>query len=343
MINTLLVIIFFNFILIIFRKKISYIYNLFDVPDFKRKIHRYPVPLLGGLFIILNLFLIILINKFFFTIFNKDFFQSDYDILVFLTSSLLFYFLGFFDDKYNLSANSKLLLMTITILSLTFIDDNLLLKNINFSFLNTQRDLGFLSYPLTLLCYLLFINAFNMLDGINGQSASYLVYIFALLAFHKVLVLFSISMIIILFFFLILNFSNKSYLGDSGSILLGYIISYIFVKNYNMNINNTFFADEIFLIMSIPGFELLRLALQRIIKKKHPFKSDRLHIHHLLANKFSIRKVYIIIQSLLIFPYLSYFFSKSFLISFAASIILYSFFIYKFSKNKIKSNNILIF
>jgi UDP-GlcNAc:undecaprenyl-phosphate GlcNAc-1-phosphate transferase len=331
MTETLLLIFFFNFTLIIFRKKISYFYNLFDIPDFKRKIHRYPVPLLGGLFIILNLFLIILINKFFFTIFNKDFFQDDYDVLVFLISSILFYLMGFFDDKYNLTANSKLLLMTITILTLTFIDDNLLLKKINFSFLNTQIDLGLFSYLVTLLCFLLFINAFNMLDGINGQSASYLIYIFILLAFHKVIVLFSISMIIILLFFLILNFSNKSYLGDSGSILLGYLVSYIFVKNYNLNINNTFFADEIFLIMSIPGFELIRLALQRIIKKKHPFKSDNLHIHHLLANKFSNGTVYTIIQCLLIFPYLFYFFSKSFLISFATSIILYSFFIYKFS------------
>jgi len=331
MTNTLLLIIFFNFILIIFSKKISHIYNLFDVPDFKRKIHRYPVPLLGGLFIILNLFLIILINKFFFTIFSKNFFQSYYSILIFFISSLLFYFIGFFDDKYNLSANSKLLLMTITILSLTLIDDNLLLKSLNFSFFKTQIDLGFFSYFLTLLCFLLFINAFNMLDGINGQSASYLIYIFLLLAFNKVLVLFSISMIIILFFFLILNFNNKSYLGDSGSILLGYLVSYIFVKNYNLNIDNTFFADEIFLIMSIPGFELLRLALQRIIKKKHPFKSDKFHIHHLLSNKFSISTVYVIIQLLLIFPYLFYFFSKSFLISFVVSIILYSFLVYKFS------------
>jgi UDP-GlcNAc:undecaprenyl-phosphate GlcNAc-1-phosphate transferase len=336
--NTLLLITFFNIFLIIFSKKISNIYNLFDIPDFKRKIHRYPVPLLGGLFVILNFLLIILINKFFFTIFYIDFFQTNYHLILFLISCLLFFLIGFFDDKYNLSANLKLLLMTILILFLIFFDDNLLLKNISLSFFKNKIDLGRFSYFLTLLCFLLFINAFNMLDGINGQSCSYLIFIFIILAFHKVLVLFSIAMIIILCFFLILNFSNKSYLGDSGSVLLGYIVSYIFVKNYNININKVFFTDEIFLIMSIPGYELLRLAFKRIVEKKHPFKGDKHHIHHLLAKTFDMKIVYTIVQLLLIFPYSLYLLTKSFFISFTTSVLLYSFFIYRFSKKKVSIN-----
>jgi len=332
MINTLLLIFFFNILLIIYNKKIANIYNLFDIPDFKRKIHRYPIPLLGGLFLILNLILIILLNKFFFTIFNKDFFPTDYNFFLFVVTCLLFYLIGFFDDKYNLNANFKLLLMIIVIFFLIQADDNLLLKNISLSFLNKKINLGSFSYFLTLLCFLLFINAFNMLDGINGQSCSYLIFIFLILVFHKVLVIFSISMIIILFLFLFLNFNNKSYLGDSGSILLGYLVSYIFVKNYNTNISKNFFADEIFLIMSIPGYELLRLAFKRIIEKKHPFKGDNFHIHHLLSNTFNMKNVYIIIQLILIFPYSLYLCTKSFFISFFTSILLYSFFIYKFSK-----------
>ena len=318
----------------IFSNRISKIYNLFDKPDFVRKIHKLPVPLLGGLFLILNLLLIIFINKYIFLVFTNNYF-SEYELLVFLCLCLFFFLLGFYDDKRNLSANYKLLMMAIAILLLIFTDKDLLIENLIFSFSENNFNLGIFSYFVTLLCFLLFINAFNMLDGINGQSASYLIFIFLILILKNVLVLFSTLMIINLFFFLILNFKNKAYLGDSGTLLAGYLISYIFVRNYNININKDFFVDEIFLIMSIPGYELLRLAIKRILEKKHPFKGDQSHIHHLLCNKFDVKIAYFIVQLLLIFPYGIYFFSKSFYISVLSSIFLYSLIIYKLpSSNK---------
>lgn len=332
MFKILLLVFFFNLFLIIFNKKISKIYNLFDKPDFVRKIHKSPIPLLGGLFLILNLILIIFISKYFFLVFNYNYF-TEYELLVFLCSCLFFYLLGFYDDKYNLSANFKLSMMAIAISLLIFTDKNLLIKNLIFSFSDSSINLGIFSYFITLLCFLLFINAFNMLDGINGQSTSYLIFIFLILILKNILVIFSTLMIINLIFFLILNFKNKAYLGDSGTLLAGYLISYIFVKNYNANIYKDFFVDEIFLIMSIPGFELLRLALKRILEKNHPFKGDQSHIHHLLCNKFDVKIAYLIVQFLLIFPYVIYFFSKSFYISFLSSIFLYFLFIYKLSTN----------
>ena len=334
MFKILLLVFFFNLFLMIFSNRISKIYNLFDKPDFVRKIHKLPVPLLGGLFLILNLLLIIFINKYIFLVFTNNYF-SEYELLVFLCLCLFFYLLGFYDDKRNLSANYKLLMMAIAILLLIFTDKDLLIKNLIFSFSENNFNLGIFSYFVTLLCFLLFINAFNMLDGINGQSASYLIFIFLILILKNVLVLFSTLMIINLFFFLILNFKNKAYLGDSGTLLAGYLISYIFVKNYNININKDFFVDEIFLIMSIPGYELLRLAIKRILEKKHPFKGDQSHIHHLLCNKFDVKIAYFTVQLLLIFPYGIYFFSKSFYISVLSSIFLYSLIIYKLpSSNK---------
>ena len=53
------------------------------------------------------------------------------------------------------------------------------------------------------------------------------------------------------------------FLGDSGTILLGFVISYFFIKSYNLGFK--IYSDEIFLIMMIPGFELVRLAIQEII------------------------------------------------------------------------------
>ena len=81
-------------------------------------------------------------------------------------------------------------------------------------------------------------------------------------------------------------------MGDGGVYLLSYVISYIFIKSYNKNL---FIADEIFFIMLLPGLDMLRVFLLRLINGKNPFKPDRSHLHHLLLNYFSNRNVFLII------------------------------------------------
>lgn len=81
--------------------------------------------------------------------------------------------------------------------------------------------------------------------------------------------------------------------------------------------------------MIIPGFELLRLAIYRMIKKKHPFKADRNHIHHLLLKKNNYIKTFLFVQFLLIFPYVFYNFLKDGFLAIIFTTILYSFVIYR--------------
>jgi UDP-GlcNAc:undecaprenyl-phosphate GlcNAc-1-phosphate transferase len=98
------------------------------------------------------------------------------------------------------------------------------------------------------------------------------------------------------------NLKNKIFLGDSGTLLLSFIIGYVFIRSYNSGL--IYSSDEIFLIMMIPGFELLRLAIHRIVSKKHPFKGDRNHIHHLIIDKKSYIFTLIVIQLLFFSPYI---------------------------------------
>ena len=100
----------------------------------------------------------------------------------------------------------------------------------------------------------------------------------------------------------LINFKNKIFLGDSGTLLLSFIIGYVFIRSYNSGFISG--SDEIFLIMMIPGFELLRLAIHRMVNKKHPFKGDRNHIHHLIIDKKSYIFTLIVIQLLFFLPYL---------------------------------------
>jgi UDP-GlcNAc:undecaprenyl-phosphate GlcNAc-1-phosphate transferase len=325
-----LFIILLNFFIFIFYKKISKIYNLFDYPDNNRKIHKNPIPLFGGLFLVSNLFFILIYVNFSYNLINSNLFDNiqSYNLFFFIT--FLFYLIGFIDDKYQINYSIKFILSIILIILTFYLDKDLLLRKLEFSFLKSAIDLGSFSYFFTILCFLLFINAYNMLDGINGQATCYALFIFFLLLSKNILVPFIGILLIPLLFFLILNFQNKSFLGDSGTLPLGYMISYIFIKLYNTE--KIFLADEIFLIMSIPGYELLRLAIKRILNNKHPFLPDNNHIHHLIGQKCKFIAKFFIIQIIIIFPYLFYIFSNHFFFSIFISLFLYTLTIIYFYK-----------
>lgn len=321
-----------NFLLFFLNKKISKTYNLFDNPDNLRKLHKKPVPLLGGLYLIVNLILFYLAYFYLFNgnIDNYFFSYNNFSLLV--LGCMLVYILGFCDDKYQLGPNIKFIMMIIILLIIINYDKNILLTYLEFTFHPKKIILGNFSYFITILCFLLFINAFNMLDGINGQAIAYTIYIFLILISYSIASNFLTILIICLIFILVLNLKNKTYLGNSGSLLLGFLIAYIFIKSFNFE--KKFYADEIFLIMSIPGFELLRLAIQRIINNKHPFKGDNNHIHHLILKKQNFTFTFFLIQIILIMPFFFFKILNNFIYSFILSLIIYTSIIYFFSKNQ---------
>jgi UDP-GlcNAc:undecaprenyl-phosphate GlcNAc-1-phosphate transferase len=320
----------FNFLLFIYYLPLSKKFNLFDYPDYIRKFQKFPIPLVGGLFIIINLILFFIFDF----ILNLNSYSSLINLdskLVFITISFLFFLLGYFDDKKNLNANTKFAIMIILILATLFFDRNALLKDMRLTFFNSSINLGKFSFLITILCFLLFINAFNMLDGINGQAITYVFFILIIFLLNNIFTNLVLLLLMTCFFLFILNIQNKIYLGDSGSLTLGFIISFIFLNSFN--VNSSFFADEVFLIMCIPGYELLRLTVIRILKKVNPFAPDRSHIHHLIIRKFSFVKTFVLIQLLIIFPYISYLIINNFYISFILSLVTYTLVIFIFSKN----------
>lgn len=323
-----------NIFIFYFHKPISNIYNLYDKPDFKRKIHKEKVPLLGGLYLLINLLLIILLSFPYPGILEEDFFKNIKSYYSFFFISSLFYFLGFFDDKFKLSPNFKLMTMAILLSFALFLDKDILLKNLYFSYFNYSLDLSNYSYFFTVFCFLLFINAFNMLDGINGQAASY--FFFIMIIFLSKAILMSIVLIFVVYipFFFILNLKNKSFLGDSGTLPLAFIIGYLFIKSYNLGYK--FSVEEIFLIMSVPGYELLRLAISRILNKKHPFEADNLHLHHLILKKKNFLKTFLIVQFLLTFPYILLQLSNSFLFSLFINLFMYVMTVIYFKRPAVK-------
>ena len=139
-----------------------------------------------------------------------------------------------------------------------------------------------------------------MFDGINLQSGSYSIIIFSnILYFYTDSLLIKIILISI-FTFLYLNMRNKSFLGDSGSLLIAFIIGYFFIKLYNSE--QIIYSDEVVIYMLVPGIDLIRLFFKRLSLRRNPLSSDRFHLHHLLMLKFSFKITILILIALILLP-----------------------------------------
>jgi UDP-GlcNAc:undecaprenyl-phosphate GlcNAc-1-phosphate transferase len=317
----------FNFLLFLFQKKIDLIINVYDKPDKIRKLHRNLVPLTGGLYLILNILFIVLVD---FILNEKIFFFKElfyYNRIYFslITGIILFFLLGLFDDKKSINANLKLVIQFIIIFIILLLDPNLKIEFLKLSFGDKVYYLNEFSLFFTILCFLLFINAFNMFDGINGQSGLY--FFICLLVFylasHKIIFLF---LIIYLIFFLYINIKNKIFLGNSGSYLISFLTSFYFIKFYNIDL--ILFADFIFLVMLIPGIDMLRVFFLRISKGINPFFPDRRHLHHILLKKFNQNIVVLLIFLLILIPVIINYYFLNTLIIITMTTLIYSFLIF---------------
>jgi len=296
-----------NFSLFLFNKKIAHSLDLYDYPDSKRKLHKKKIALTGGLIFYVNLISLIFLNN----IFQFEFFSylNSRDFYSFFFSSTLIFLIGFYDDKYGVTANNKLILTTLVLLIFLSVGEIFILRDIRFFYNFYILYLNNFSLLFTIFCFLVFLNAFNMMDGINGLSFSYFILCLLYLIFFnsnlKIFYLFIIPGL----FFLYFNFKNKMFLGDSGSLLLAFLLSCFFTISHNQD---KILTEQIILVMILPGLDMLRVTFLRIINQQHAFEADNRHLHHILLKKYGISKAYIIIIStILIFLLLSACFFKT--------------------------------
>ncbi len=285
-----------NSILVFYFNTLKSIIQILDHPN-KRKLHKKPVPLLGGPILFINFSILFLLAKLQFIDLNLPI-----NINLFYLFCSLIFVLGILDDILSISPNNKLFMFIIILTLYCNFEQSVIIQNVSLSFQNTDINLGKFSLVFTIICFIAFINAFNMFDGINLQSSTYSIFLSANLYFADKNILF-IVLITFLIFFSYLNLKEKSFLGNSGSYLLPFIFSVIFITYHN-NINYN--ADLIFVLMSIPGLELIRLTFQRILKGNHPFLPDRSHVHHIMIKKLSFNLSIILLNALIYLQLLFY-------------------------------------
>ena len=155
------------------------------------------------------------------------------------------------------------------------------------------------SILITIFIFIALINAINLIDGIDGLAAGIGMITTATYGFwflangHYSFASISLSLSSTLVGFLYYNFSkeNKIFMGDTGSLILGFIITTLTVKFIHFNVTHAFKIDGLvsapvvsIALLSVPIFDTLRVFSLRIMRKKSPFKADRLHMHHLIVD-----------------------------------------------------------
>jgi len=335
MIDTTLVLLLFFIIPGIFifflKKKISLSLKLIDNPNINRKkiINQKTTYLFNGLIVLLNISFYLL-----FEIMNEiTLFQN----LLILFVINIFYIVGYFDDLKNLTAISKTALIFIIIFFLLIIDKNFLVTELRFkNLMNNIISIDKFSIPITIFFIYIFYNFLNFSDGINGIAIGLSIFFILVLIYERqnymnleIVILYTLIMC------LIINLKNISFLGNSGVSVLGVIIPLLYIRDYNLN--NAILCDEIFIIFFIPGIDMTRLVIERIIKKKSIAKADLNHLHHLILTKYNKDKCFVIYILLSITPYLISKLLNDYKLAISLSLIFYFIIIIFFKKERIKS------
>lgn len=263
--------------------RVSFAKHLFDTPN-ERKASKVVVPTLGGVAIFIGFILSTIIA-------TDGYMFSELKYLI--AASIIMFFIGLKDDLMDISATKKLVVQIATAVMLITLGD--------IRFTNLQGAFGIyeinyaVSLLLTLFTMIALINAFNLIDGIDGLAAGVSIVISTVFGFWFLLaghpeygiMCFSLSGSLVGFFiFNVFGKKNKIFMGDTGSLILGVIMVIVVIKFNEFNIlQQGRYAVNAAPVVSIgilivPIIDTLRVFFIRLSEKRSPFSADMNHIHH---------------------------------------------------------------
>lgn len=287
---------------------------LIDLPDRSRKFHKRPTPLIGGLSIFIA---IIISGKLYIDLNSLNGYIPDFTYQLIIASIPL---LGLFliDDVKGLKPSIRMLIQFLVTLYV-ILSTGVYLQNFGNLFGFGDIYLGFWSIPITIFCVVGVMNAFNMIDGINGLCAGCAMVSLLFMGFYSGFIYDSMLILIIgsMIGFLIFNlrvFGKKRavFLGDSGSNLIGFWVAWIAIY---CSQNQLYNVDPITMIwfIAIPLLDCVGLIFSRLKNRISISAPGRDHIHHILMKKFSSQGTLLIILALsLLTGFIGIFLNNSF-------------------------------
>lgn len=275
-----------NYLLIFFT---SLIFTLFFTPYFisylkrsrvvdlpgKRRIHTSVVPRMGGLIIFLITSIMLL-----------SFYDNLNSVRLLVIAANIILMIGIFDDMLGLDYSAKFLLQVASTV--------LVLFYLGYKYTEVMLFGITIPYPFDIILLGLFIlggiNSINLLDGMDGLVSGYSLLIFSIILALAImsgdifLLIISSSLLGSLLGFLKYNaYPAKIFLGDTGSLTLGFfLVTTSLLTSINYNSNNLDLTFPI-ILLAIPIIDTLRVMMFRIIRKQNPFLPDRTHLHHIIS------------------------------------------------------------
>jgi UDP-GlcNAc:undecaprenyl-phosphate GlcNAc-1-phosphate transferase len=260
--------------------KLSRKYSLYDMPN-ARKEHAFPVPTMGGIAVVAGMMTALFM-----------WLPAHYETMVisFFFSIAVLFCVGIMDDVKDLSARYKFFIQ----IGLATLMATSGIRITSFEGLFGIFDLPLAAqYTFTLLTIVGVTNAFNLIDGIDGLAGGLgfmsLTTLGIFLTINgdltSALIAFSLAGGIVAFLYFNFN-PARIFLGDTGSLVLGFSIAVLCIRLMQVNTLTSLPHAPVFMlgIVFIPVFDTIRVFATRIWKGKSPFVADRTHIHHLLTN-----------------------------------------------------------
>lgn len=274
--------------------------GLVDLPN-ERKIHKIPVSRLGGVAIWSSTMLTFLLLVF------LSYYPYGSLLSGILLGGSLMFLLGLIDDVYNLNAKFKLFIQ-IAIVTIVYLLGVKIDTIFNPFSLGDVIELGWLSYPITLLWVVGICNAVNFIDGVDGLAGSVITVNSITLAIVAVAMTPSNSISALIAFilagsmlaFLAYNFNPaKIFMGDSGALFAGFLLATLSITGVMKTATLAILLP--FVVLAVPIIDITFSSLRRILKGHSPFVADAEHIHHkLLKAGFSQNSTVAILTSVAI-------------------------------------------
>lgn len=275
--------------------------RLFDIPDVRKR-HTIPIPRLGGMS-----FIPIIISITFLSLFIRskcDLLDSNFlivlpEVLLFVCGLFLIYLLGAKDDLVGVNFKYKFVAQTVA--SLFIICSGLYIRSFGGLF-GIYEISSYIGIPLSVLFIVYTTNAINLIDGADGLASglSAIAFFFYGLLFiagglwtYATIAFIVFGLLIPFFYYNFFHPSRKIFMGDTGSLTLGYLLSFMMLKLFNTSLADigSFWPDTqgasiliVFSALYVPLYDAVRVMFVRIITKRSPFSPDRNHIHHKLID-----------------------------------------------------------
>ncbi len=281
--------------------------KILDEPS-NRKSHIEAIPHLGGIAIFFG---------FIIGIFLIDYLTPIPEFESIILALILLFFTGLKDDVIGSTPYAKLIMQIISLSVLIFMG-GLRFTNLH-GFLGINEISELTSILLTFFVLVVIINTFNLIDGVDGLAAAIGIttsitlgiWFFVSGNINFAAFAFTLSACLMGFFFYnVFGKRYKIFMGDTGSMTIGILISILIINFNELNINgNEWYSIKStpavsFAILAIPLLDTLKVFFVRLINKRSPFKPDKAHFHHELMARglshFNITLVIVLVNSLII-------------------------------------------